>query len=147
MLTCLHYMSHLHGLHQCSEYRSTRIAIGRWDARVPWHVPRTLSWSPPPGMYWVAPGQLHRLGPQVGAQVISADDWTADVATLVQAVLLVSAVRACALVLGGIPADHLLYSRRPVLLHLNRHQRISVTARESRTGELWAFPLTSSHAL
>lgn len=113
-----------------------------WSPSHPWTIPRDLKCTPPAGMTWAAPGRLLLIGPQRAREVIRPDDWGPEVAPQVSAVMLVSAVQAWVICLGCIPLDGRVFTRRPRVFHLRPGEGLSVSAAESRTGELWAFPLT-----
>lgn len=113
----------------------------RWSPLVPWTVPRTLTCAPPTGTTWAAPGRVTLVGPKRPAALIRAGDWGDNVAERISGAVLVSATQARVLVLGSLPMEHRLCSKRPLLVHLGPSYRIQVSSAESRTGELWAFPL------
>jgi len=92
-------------------------------------------------MQWAAAGRCLIFGPATPAQVIRPEDWGDAVAGRVQAIALVSAIHAHALCIGHMPSGQTIYTRRAALVHLSRGDRLTVSAAESRTGELWAFPL------
>lgn len=118
-----------------------RSSTSRWDPHVPWKVPRKLTWSPPPDLAWAEQGRKLIVGPGKPSQVIAPEDWVQPTASQICALLFVSAVQARVYTLAGIPTDCLLYSNKPALVRLWRGNRFGVHSCESRTGELWAFPL------
>lgn len=118
-----------------------RSRLSRWDPACPWAVPRDIKFRVPVGMAWADHGRCIRLTPNSAAQFIRPEDWGESTACQVCAVVLVSAVHANAWVIGSFPIDHRIYTKRPLLVRIRRGQQISITPAESRTGDLWAFPL------
>lgn len=115
----------------------------RWDRGVPWEVPRDMAAKPAAGMRWAATGRCLTIGPDSPPQVIRADDWGDGVACQVQALMVVSALQARI----ESPSDpwqsvRKVLTRRPVVFRLGAGSVIKVSPAESRTGELWVFPLT-----
>lgn len=121
----------------------SRVGISPWDCRVPWKVPRDLTWSPPLDMAWAGGGRMLILWPREPSLLIAPQDWGEPVTSQICAVLLVSAVQARAGVIGGWPMDHAVYCKRPLLVRLQPGHHVSVHTSESRSGELWVFPLRS----
>lgn len=119
----------------------SRTKASRWASDVPWAVPRDIQCAPPAGMRWAGPGRRLILGPTTPPQTVRPEDWGKAVAAEIQAVMLVSAIRAHAQCIGRWPTPHAVFTRRPTLVHVSAGERLTVSPAESRTGELWAFPL------
>lgn len=113
----------------------------RWASDPPWTVPRGLQCAPPPGMRWAGPGRCLILGPTTPPQTVRPEDWGDAAATEIQAVMLASAIRVRAECIGRWPVSHAVFTLRPTLARVSVGERLSVSPAESRTGELWAFPL------
>ena len=117
----------------------------RWASAPPWTVPRDIQCAPPTGMRWAGPGRCLILGPTTLPQTVRPEDWGDAAATEIQAVMLVSAIRVSAECIGRWPVSHAVFTLRPTLAHVRIGERLTVSPAESRTGELWTFPL--AHAV
>lgn len=104
-------------------------------------LPRDLRCPPPNGMAWAGAGRQFLIKPSGPSQFIELGEWGDEVASQIVALMVVSAVQAQALVSGPLPTSHHVRSRRAIVIRMQRNYSVRVNPRESRTGELWAFPL------
>lgn len=118
-----------------------RSKLLHWHSGFPWEVPRDTAFNLPEGMAYAATGRMVLMGPQRPPQTLKPEDWDEATASQVQALLLVSAVH-CGFIAGGtFPFAGDAYARRPTVVSLRPGQWLEVRIAESRTGQLWAFPL------
>lgn len=117
-----------------------RSKLLHWNPDFPWAVPRDLTAKPPAGMVFIGAGRMVLIGRQQPAQPITPADWGEVIGSQTRALLLVCAVQGHYSVQDWPAAGH-LRTNRPALVHLALGQRLTVTPADSRTGELWAFPL------
>lgn len=117
-----------------------RTKLTRWHPAFPYEVPRDLTMKLPSGLTYAGAGRMVLVGPQRPRQSFRLEDWGEAIASQARALLLVAAVQ-CHYQAHDLPAVGRLLTRRPQFVHIHPGQRVEVSSGESRTGELWAFPI------
>ncbi|RZK99794.1 MAG: hypothetical protein EOP36_18090 [Rubrivivax sp.] len=118
-----------------------RSKLLHWHPGFPWEVPRDTPVKLPDGMTYAAVGRMVLMGPERPPQTLKPEDWDEATASQVRALLLVSAVHCQFTVGGTFPSAGHAYARRPTVVSLRPGAWVVVSVAETRTGQLWTFPL------